>query len=64
MIYLDTSYIAKCYLNEPHGDKVRALARQAEGLACSHLGRVEFWCVVARHVREGRISKNDAAFTA
>ena len=62
MIYLDTSYIAKCYLNEPQGDKVRALARQAEGLACSHLGRVEFWCVVARHVREGRISKDDAAF--
>jgi predicted nucleic acid-binding protein len=61
MIYLDTSYITKCYLNEPHGERVRELARQAKGLACSHLGRVEFWCAVARHVREERISKDDAA---
>jgi len=60
MIYFDTSYIAKCYLNEPRADKVRALARQAEGIACAQLGRVEFWCVVNRHVREGRISERDA----
>ena len=45
MIYFDTSYLAKCYLNEPHAEKVRKLAHQADGLACSQLGRVEFWSI-------------------
>ncbi|MFA5042872.1 MAG: type II toxin-antitoxin system VapC family toxin [Kiritimatiellia bacterium] len=60
MIYFDTSYIAKCYLNEPHADKVRQLAMRSDGLACSYLGRVEFWSVLNRHVREGRIASKQA----
>ena len=60
MIYFDTSYLAKCYLNEPHAEQVRKLAHRADGLACSQLGRVEFWSVINRHVREGRLSRADA----
>ena len=43
MIYFDTSYLAKCYLNEPRAAKVRKPAHRADGLACSQFGRVEFW---------------------
>lgn len=60
MIYFDTSYIAKCYLNEPYAEVVRRCAMQAEGLACSHLGRVEFWSVLNRHIREGRLAAKQA----
>jgi predicted nucleic acid-binding protein len=61
MIYLDTSYIAKCYLNEPGADRVRAMATGASGLASAHLGRIEFWSVLNRHVREGRLTQANAA---
>jgi len=60
MIYFDASYIAKCYLNEPHAATVRQLAMQSDGLACSQLGRVEFWSVLNRHVREERITSKQA----
>jgi len=60
MIYFDTSYIAKCYLNEPHAEKVRQLAMQADGLVCSYLGRVEFWSVLNRHIRDNRITRQQA----
>jgi len=61
MIYFDTSYIAKCYLNEPHAERVRELARDASGLASAHLGRLEFWSVLNRHVRERRLTAAQAA---
>mgnify|MGYP001561953486 FL=1 len=61
MIYFDTSYIAKCYLNEPEADRVRVLAKQGPGLSSVHLGRVEFWSVLNRHVREGRLTQANAA---
>jgi len=60
MIYFDTSYIAKCYLNEPHAEVVRELAMQSKGLTCSQLGRVEFWSVLNRHVREERLTTKQA----
>jgi predicted nucleic acid-binding protein len=52
VIYFDAAYIAKCYLNEPGADKVRRLAQDAAGLASCELGRLEFFCIVQRHVRE------------
>jgi predicted nucleic acid-binding protein len=61
MIYLDTAFIAKCYLNEPGAEKVRAAARNASGLASARLGRIEFWSVLNRHLREGRITAGQAA---
>jgi hypothetical protein len=32
MIYFDAAYIAKCYLNEPGADRVRAVAYGTDGL--------------------------------
>ena len=55
MIYFDSAYIAKCYLNEPNAEKVRALARSAPGLCSCDLARVEFASVLHRHLREGRL---------
>lgn len=61
MIYLDTAFIAKCYLNEPGAERVRSEARRANGLASARLGRIEFWSVLNRHLREGRITAGQAA---
>ncbi len=61
MIYLDTAFIAKCYLNEPDSERVRAAARRASGLASARLGRIEFWSVLNRHLREDRLTAQHAA---
>jgi len=53
LIYFDAAYIAKCYLNEPGAEKVRSLAGTERGLASSELGRVEFFAVIHRHLRDG-----------
>jgi predicted nucleic acid-binding protein len=58
--YFDTSYILKCYLNEPGAEQVRELARHSRGLASAVLGRMEFFAGVHRHHREGRLGKSDA----
>ena len=56
MIYFDTSYIIKCYLNEAGSAPVRRLAESSEGMGCSLHGRMEFWTAVKRIVREGLIA--------
>jgi hypothetical protein len=38
-LYFDTAYIARCYLNERDGPKVRSLARSATGLYSSALSK-------------------------
>ena len=61
MIYFDTAYLLKCFLNEPNAHLVRAVVRQAGSVgSCAH-GRAEFWSGVQRHVREGRLSAADAS---
>lgn len=63
MIYFDTSYIVKCYLNEAGSAEVRELAESAPGLgSCLH-GRAEFWAAVKRNVREKLITPDEAAVT-
>jgi len=59
VIYFDAAYIAKCYLNEPGAERVRALARESQGLASCELGRVEFVCALRRHVREGHLEARE-----
>jgi predicted nucleic acid-binding protein len=63
MIYFETSYIIKCYLNEAGSAPVRRLAESSEGMGCSLHGRVEFWTAVKRNVREQLITAEEAATT-
>jgi predicted nucleic acid-binding protein len=60
VIYFDAAYIAKCYLNEPGAERVRAEAHAATGLASCGLARLEFACILHRHVREGNITRREA----
>lgn len=54
MIYFDTAYLAKCYLNEPGSDIVRDfLCQSGERAASSELARAELPAVMHRHLREG-----------
>lgn len=59
-MYLDTAYVAKCYLNEPDAEAVRALVSGKEGLTSSAWCRAELACVFHRHVREGSLSRRQA----
>jgi len=52
VIYFDTSYLAKCYLNEPGSDEVRGLAVEAERVACCAFGRLELAATIHRKLRE------------
>jgi len=55
LIYFDTAYLAKCYLNEPGSETVRALASESSTLATCELARAELAAVFHRHLREGRL---------
>ena len=63
MIYFDAAYIAKCYLNEPGAERVRELARGADGLASCEWARLEFAAILKRHVREGHLTRRQASAT-
>ncbi len=55
-MYLDTSYIAKFYFNEPESQRVRELVRNAPIVHSSLWALAELHGVVHRRVREGSIS--------
>ncbi len=59
MIYLDTSYIVKCYLIEPGTDLILPWLEGQSGLSCCLYGRIEFFAAVQRHRREGRLKRSD-----
>jgi predicted nucleic acid-binding protein len=64
-VYLDTSYIAKFYFNEPESARVRELVRKADAIHSSLWALAEFHAVIHRRVREGssstgELSINDA----
>jgi predicted nucleic acid-binding protein len=52
-VYLDTSYIAKFYFNEPDSAGVRELVRKADSIHSSIWALAEFHAVIHRCVREG-----------
>ena len=54
-IYLDTSYIAKCYLNEPGSPQVLEWLAGKSGLSCCSHGRLELFAALKRHEREGNL---------
>ncbi len=59
MIYFDTAYLAKCYLNEPGAEKVRTLAAASPEIACCQSGEVELAAVFHRHLREGKLGSRE-----
>jgi predicted nucleic acid-binding protein len=59
-VYLDTSYIAKFYFNEPDSPRVRELVRKAENIQSSVWALAEFHAVLHRRLREGVSSPKDA----
>ena len=63
MIYFDTSYVIKCYLNEAGSAELRRLAESANGIGCCLHGRLEFWTAVKRNVREKLITSPEADAT-
>lgn len=59
-LYFDTAHIAKCYLNEPDGKKVRKLATGASELSSSAWCVAELACVFQRRIREGFLSQEQS----
>jgi predicted nucleic acid-binding protein len=57
MIYFDTSYVAKCYLNETGSSAVRQLAESQPALACSEYARIELTSIFLRNLREGFLTR-------
>ena len=60
-MYLDTSYIAKFYFNEPESLRVRDLVRHADIVRSSLWGWAELHAVIHRHLREGSVSPAEAS---
>jgi hypothetical protein len=54
--YFDTAYIAKCYLTEPDGGKVRELSEALQVCVA------EVACVFHRQVRQGSLDASGATF--
>lgn len=62
--YIDTSALAKRYLNEPGSDEVDQFLREQRRRTISRLGVLELRCLLARRRRAGEISadyERDAA---
>ncbi len=55
--YLDTSALAKWYLNEPFSEAFEAFILEQPAAAISRLTVVEFRCLLARRRRAGEITK-------
>ena len=61
MIYLDASYIVKCYLREAGSAEVLKLVQKSLGRSSALHGRAEFYSAVHRRLREKHLSARDAA---
>jgi hypothetical protein len=55
--YLDTSALAKWYLNEPYSEEFEAFIQEQPTAGISRLTVVEFRCLVARRRRAREITK-------
>lgn len=55
--YIDTSALAKWYLNEPQSEEFEEFISNQAAAAISRLGVVEFRCLLARRRRAGEISR-------
>ncbi|PYI91039.1 MAG: hypothetical protein DME97_15000 [Verrucomicrobia bacterium] len=63
MVYFDTNYILKCYLNEENSADVLALAQgfPAGEIACCRHGRAEWHTGIHRAIYKNLLSPADAA---
>jgi predicted nucleic acid-binding protein len=59
-LYLDTSYIAKFYLEEPESPLVRELVGAADPIRSSLIAVAEFHAVLQRKMREGALTAKTA----
>ena len=57
MIYFDTSYVAKCYLNETGSSAVRQLAESQPAIASSEYARIELTSTFLRNLRDGFLTR-------
>jgi len=55
--YLDTSALAKWYLNEPFSEQFEAFIQEQPAAAISRLTVVEFRCLLARRRRAGELTR-------
>ena len=60
MIYLDSSYIFKCYINEPGTRSVLSLVQNSAGCSSSLHARTELWSGLHRRICENVMSIQDA----
>ena len=58
MNYFDTSYLARCYIEDTGWEKVRALAERAP-VACCSIGRAEAAAALHRKLREGFLTAEE-----
>ena len=58
-MYLDTSYIAKFYFNEPESSEVSELVRKADTIYSSVWAMAEFHAVLHRQTREGKLTSGN-----
>ena len=56
MVYLDTSALAKWYLNEPRSEDFAAWIQNQDDTHISTLTLVEMRCLLARRRRAGELS--------
>jgi uncharacterized protein len=56
MLYFDSAFIAKFYLQEPESDAVRALTEESPGVVSLIIGRLETELVFSRKLREGALT--------
>jgi predicted nucleic acid-binding protein len=57
MIYVDTSYIIKCYVNEPGTNEVLDFLERVPGRGAAIHARTEFWSGIHRHFREENLNR-------
>ena len=61
MIYFDSTYLGRLYLQEPGSVEVRRLAAARGVVACCELGQAEVASILHRKLREGTMSADDHA---
>ena len=55
LIYMDSSAIAKLFLDEEHSAIVEAAVEVADGIVCSDIGYIEVMGLLSRAHKQGRI---------